>query len=190
MTYRIEHLFTTPLYSSSVSNFSVIKDNIDKCIEKIDFRYREQWGKTHLLSDPTFAEDILKKYRLNVVKKEIENHLKQYCKELGFSMRPYDFTSWFIMMRNGDYAHFHDHAPSDLSGVLYYKTNSADGDIHFNAPHPFFKMSKCFSKYDQSWKHTPQEGKILLFPGWLQHGVATNMTDNIRIAISFNITFK
>ena len=75
MTYRIEHLFSTPLYSSSVSNFAVIKDKIDECIEKIDFQYREQWGRTHLLSDPTFAEDILTKYRLNVVKKEIDHHL-------------------------------------------------------------------------------------------------------------------
>ena len=188
MTYRIEQLFPTPLYSAHVNNFEVIKNKIDGCIEKIDFQYREQWGRTHLLTDPTFTEDILTKYGLNVVKKEIDYHLKQYCKELRFPLRKYDMSSWFIMMREGNYAHIHDHCPTDISGVLYYKTNSDDGDIHFHTPHPFFKMSKCFN--NQSWRHRPEEGKILLFPGWLQHGVETNTTDNVRISLSFNIQFK
>ena len=38
--------------------------------------------------------------------------------------------------------------------------------------------------------YTPKEGKILLFPGWLEHGVKTNLTDNVRMSLSFNVYFK
>jgi ectoine hydroxylase-related dioxygenase (phytanoyl-CoA dioxygenase family) len=31
---------------------------------------------------------------------------------------------------------------------------------------------------------------LLLFPGWLEHGVATNETTSDRVSISFNINFK
>jgi ectoine hydroxylase-related dioxygenase (phytanoyl-CoA dioxygenase family) len=30
-------------------------------------------------------------------------------------------------------------------------------------------------------------GKLLLFPGWLQHSVKKNKTDDLRISISFNL---
>ena len=45
-------------------------------------------------------------------------------------------------------------------------------------------------KRAEVWEHKPEVGKILLFPGWLKHGINTNNTDNIRISLSFNICFK
>jgi uncharacterized protein (TIGR02466 family) len=33
----------------------------------------------------------------------------------------------------------------------------------------------------------PAVGKLLLFPGWLEHSVEKNKTDDIRISISFNL---
>ena len=40
------------------------------------------------------------------------------------------------------------------------------------------------------FEHEPMEGKLIIFPGWLLHGVRQNSTDNTRISLSFNITFK
>ena len=33
----------------------------------------------------------------------------------------------------------------------------------------------------------PEEGKLLLFPAYLQHSVDENLSDDERIVISFNI---
>ena len=36
----------------------------------------------------------------------------------------------------------------------------------------------------------PTEGELILFPGWLDHGVQTNDTDDERVSVSFNIRFE
>ena len=34
----------------------------------------------------------------------------------------------------------------------------------------------------------PTERKLILFPGWLEHGVERNNTDNLRMCLSANLT--
>ena len=77
-----------------------------------------------------------------------------------------------------------------ISGVYYYKTNGDDGDIFFECPVPTIGSSFCyFNNYCNRWIHKPEEGKILLFPSWLKHGISKNETDETRISISFNLYF-
>ena len=71
----------------------------------------------------------------------------------------------------------------------YYKTNKEDGYLYFQTPNPYLEGSLCYTNQGHRWKHSPQEGKLLLFPGWLKHGVTTNETEDTRISISFNIIF-
>ena len=33
----------------------------------------------------------------------------------------------------------------------------------------------------------PEEGRMYVFPGWLEHGVEENTSDRDRIGISFNV---
>ena len=35
--------------------------------------------------------------------------------------------------------------------------------------------------------YVPEEGKLIIFPGWLLHGVKQNLSDEDRIVISGNI---
>ena len=39
-------------------------------------------------------------------------------------------------------------------------------------------------------KIKPEEGKLLLFPSYLHHSVEENLSDEDRIAISFNLDIK
>lgn len=190
MTYRIEPTFVTPIYASFVSDFPKIKCKIDNVIDKVNFSYKSEWGKTHLLSDTDFRENIISKLRLKCLSNEIDTHVRNYCDELNFEYKRYKMTSWIAKFQPGDFAHIHEHGHSDISGVFYYKTNEDDGDLVFTSPNPFLKTSKLFAGTELSWIHKPIEGKILLFPGWIPHGVKTNETDNTRISISFNINFE
>ena len=33
----------------------------------------------------------------------------------------------------------------------------------------------------------PEEGRLYVFPGWLEHGVEENRSDRDRVSISFNV---
>ena len=187
----IEHLYATPVYYNFAKDYQSLNYHIDKVIDKVDFNYNKGWGATHYISTDFMKRiNIIKKLGLNKIEKEIDTHLRNYCNDLDFTMRDYALESWFAKFEKGNYAHIHNHNPADISGAYYYKTNGEDGDFFFESPNPYLEITKCYGSLSQRWKHKPQEGKILLFPGWLKHGVKTNNTDNTRISLAFNIFFK
>lgn len=191
----IEHLYATPVYSSMVVDYQTINYHIDKVMDKLKFYSLDTWGKTHLISiDFTKKSskdfNIIKDLRLKKLEKEIDNHVKEYCDEIGFTYSKYKMNSWFSKFENGSYAHIHNHGDSDISGVYYYKTNGDDGKFFFESPNDHLTTSRIYKHRGVRWEYIPHCGKIILFPGWLRHGVQTNNTDNTRISISFNIKFE
>ena len=92
-------------------------------------------------------------------------------------------------MEKGDYAICHEHAWSDLSGVYWYKTNGQDGSIYFQTPN-LAQATSIWDARPNHMKFQPEQGRIMLFPGWLRHGVESNTSDNTRMSVSFNITFE
>ena len=123
------------------------------------------------------------------IRKEIDNHVREYCAELEWEFREYWMESWFTRYKKGDYSDVHRHGDSDISGVYFYKTNGHDGDLFFLSPTAPLSIAKCYHQNGLKISHQPQEGKMILFPGWLQHGVNVNNTDNIRMSLAFNIRF-
>ena len=187
----IEHLYSTPVYSNFCNDYQVLNYHIDKKINKVKFSYKSDWGRTHLLSTD-FQEDninVLKYLKLDKIIKEIDYHVKIYCSEIGREYKKYELQSWFSKFTPGDYAQIHNHTCVDISGVYYYKTNGVDGDFFFESPNPHLSTSHMFGHLGRRWEYKPESGKILLFPGWLNHGVKTNETKDERISLSFNIIF-
>ena len=183
----IEYAFPTPIYHNRVSDFNNIQSKITNSLSKIDFDYNSKWGKTHLISS-NLSERELKRRRLQPLLKEIDVHLKEYCLQLNFILESYNMCGWFAKFGKDNYAHLHHHATADIAGVYYYKTNGLDGTLYFESPNQFLPISKCYSRSPVcTWEHTPMEGKIILFPGWLQHAVTPLNVDDERISFSFNI---
>ena len=188
----VHHLFSTPIWHNKcIDNFGQVQDELDEVIPQIDFKMIPSWGSTHYLSTQNFRDDLFEKYKLDALLKEIQRNVIAYCKELRFETRPFQLTSWLSKFGQGCYGHIHNHGTSDISGVYYYSTNGEDGNIFFQTPAPGHEMSRCFSQYCGGARHyIPREGVLLLFPGFLDHGINTNTTDNVRISLSFNINFK
>ena len=65
------------------------------------------------------------------------------------------------------------------SGVLYLKAPPGSGGIRFFDLHQMFNYSESY---------LPQEKEIIIFPNHLVHGVDTNLINEDRISIAFNIT--
>ena len=62
--------FATPVYMGMVrgSTFDGVQKEIDDSLPKADFRYNDNFGETHYLSDPTFKENYFGKHSLKKLK--------------------------------------------------------------------------------------------------------------------------
>ena len=186
----IESLFPTPIYYSFLDNIEDVQKEVLNCVNNLEFEMNDRWGKTHYLSDPSFKTNLVDQYNLKIFKKNLNIHLTRYCNEIGLLCKPYKVTSsWMSLFKKDNYGHIHHHGDVDISGVYYVKTNQEDGKIFFLCPTPCMESSFLYQDLASRWSHKPMVGKILLFPGWLSHGIETNKTDNERMSLSFNINF-
>jgi uncharacterized protein (TIGR02466 family) len=86
----------------------------------------------------------------------------------------------------------HNHPNSVLSGVYYLQAPENSGVISFADPRPAAQMLLPPITEYSLWtlpkiSYKPQAGTMLLFPSWLLHGVEMNMSEELRISLSFNI---
>ena len=183
--------FATPVYMGMVrgSAFDNIQKEIEDSLPKVDFKYNDNFGETHYLSDPTFKEDYFKKHSLKNLKSAIGDHIQKYMDIIGYTndLKYHIDSSWVALFKPGHYGHIHDHGSVDISGVYYHKTNGKDGKIFFESPNTNLASSVVFNHLSNSMTADPEEGKIILFPGWFKHGIKRNNTDETRISLSFNI---
>ncbi len=106
--------------------------------------------------------------------------------------RPVVVSCWAII--NGKFASnaLHTHANSMLSGVYYLQALPGSGAIYFRDPRvgplvlgaPIAEFTPLtFTKIT----YRPIVGRLIFFPGWLDHGVEPNLSEGERICLSFNV---
>lgn len=156
-------IFTTQLIDPDMS--SKIEEEIRKTGDKQDYKtnvkaYMTDWN---MHGKPGF--DILEKHI-----KEISVFLskKYYNREI----KPFLSNLWGMIYKKGEYAIVHDHWPALWSGVYYIKAPKNSGDLTF----PQLKQ-----------RITPKDGMMVIFDGATRHGVEENLSDEERIAVSFNV---
>ena len=85
------------------------------------------------------------------------------------------------------------HPESIISGVFYVKAPDKSSMLRFFHPSADFMVRdwnvdlKCNMYTSSIWEILPEEGKLLLFPSWLEHEVDQNLSQEKRISISFNL---
>lgn len=188
---NIEQLFFTPIHVKVLTETEMepIQKEMADAYSKVEWSTPEDWGMTHDLSNDFLQNDI-DKYNMHEFKKLLHEELEMYCGYLGFPMRKYNVYSWFSRFKPGDYGHTHHHSPNDIAGCYYFKTNGKDGNIYFNTPNDRADASMCYMNFTKPWHHEPVEGKLMLFPGWLPHGIKRNTTEDTRVSFAFNIVFE
>ena len=90
----------------------------------------------------------------------------------------------------------HSHPCSVFSGSFYVKVPKDSGSIVFR--HPISNLMDSYWINDTvnfteftscTWKFTPNENDLLIFPSWLEHYVEPNMNKKEeRISIAFNLS--
>ena len=127
-------------------------------------------------------------------KEHILNILGIYdLKEIG----NIDFSlPWINISKPGDFNWPHKHFDSHFSLIYYLKVPKKSGDLIFSNPltqgNNFYL--KEFNNYNSSnantFKYTPRENMLILFPSNIEHAVERNKSKHDRISIAFDITVK
>jgi len=147
-----------------------------------------------------FSNNVIQKYSLRKFTEYIQTHVQKYVNTTQWSLltdparegSPYSISmsdSWLNITRKGNYHNFHIHAHHSISGVYYHKMNPNMGGITFRNPNPIMS-NMMFPEGPISPNMitmVPEEGSLIIFPSWLEHGTQKNNTDEERITLSFNI---
>ncbi|MFT4888801.1 MAG: hypothetical protein ACI8V0_003040 [Pseudohongiellaceae bacterium] len=89
----------------------------------------------------------------------------------------------------------HLHPYSHISGVFYVKSDANSPAIGFKDPRAARWMMPPAAdgmRPENAFhaKLAPEPGKLFLFPSWLEHSVAQNLSDRERISMSFNFEMR
>ena len=183
--------FPTPIYSSEFNGandlFDSIQTEIKNILPKYENRLNYSWGDKVLTSvsiTKNFLDDTPR------LKKYIESHIKCFMCEINNQGDIKFIKSWINYIAPGGYQNYHNHLlEPDLSGVYYYETNQQDGDIMFKTDSGGLKHSRIFGN-STLIRQSPQIGKLILFPSFLEHSVELNKSTSDRISIAFNCTLN
>ena len=173
----IKDLFPTKIYEARVADYEVIQREFESI--EMETIWKNLWN-THLISDTSFEQKILP-YHFS---QELKTHLYNYTGSDGWNQQ----ASWMSCLEPGQYAAAHHHGHSDVSGVYYFKTNGDDGDLFFQTPN-LASTTSIWSNEPHTISMKPEQGKLILFPGYLMHGIRTNTTPHTRLSVSFNMRF-
>lgn len=198
----VEPVFPTLVYWSAIGRRTEVQKEIDDLFPQLEFRYANEvdgaytsgWGKTHQLNMPLsgdsdfFEQDLLTE--LPILADTLDQHINYYLAALNRKVRPYRRKSWMTALDEGDFIHEHTHGACDLTGVYYYRSIPDDGMLSFTCPVPAMAQDRLYENMSKTWDHQPGEGKLLLFPPWLAHGVRRIIRpDFVRYSVSWNIEF-
>jgi len=190
---KIDHqpLFPTPLFEITgleIDNEKLAKDIYD--LQKKDEGVKDgysNWGGWH--SKAQVGNEIDE-----IFKPLIDSFIK-LLPDLGFDPKITGVTNlvlWANINPKGSYNTTHNYPGCDISGVYYVKVPEGEcGNINFVDPRPALNYGNCFivERYvgGDSVPRFPAEGNMYMFPSSLQHSVGTNLVDEDRISIAFNL---
>jgi uncharacterized protein (TIGR02466 family) len=104
----------------------------------------------------------------------------------------FELEAWVNISVPGASNAVHIHPNCHLSGVYYIQIPPNCGSIYFRDPRimslmtrPAITAETVFTANEA--RMLPEEGRMYVFPSWLEHGVEVNRSDRDRISISFNV---
>ena len=193
-TITRQDLFPTPIWFSMVPDHETLNSSLlDTILEEqsshpqgITASNVQGWHSRDNLHRRSQFQDLLKC---------ISRDLMQVARELKWQLeqvKPTISTCWANVNPKHSFNVLHNHPNSILSGVYYVTVPENSGDLYFHDPKRGYRMLVPPVSSETPWSvgkaaYTPCEGKLVIFPSWLWHGVEPNLSDETRVSISFNV---
>ena len=197
--YQIYKLFPTPVFHFRVENYQELNIELENYILNLKKKDEKGQKKSNAGGWHSHNFDLTND---NTAKKFAKIFEKFYKKviidEMGWkynSDRVKIEGMWSIINKKGSFNIQHNHPNAYLSSAYYVKHPEKSGSIKFFDPREqksirYPKIKKYGELSAATVEIEPKEGDLLIFPSYLYHAVAENLSEENRIIISFNIDIK
>ena len=176
---RTENLFATPIFVRCYSDSNDLNDNIWKDLNSVP----------HVNDVFEVPGD-----GVSTLKERIMMDVNTIAKTYNWQNKPQTVKGRFNSIKPGGSDTPHTHG-AYLVGVYYLSVPKHSGDILLHDPRgyiswpelnftpndPLNRTSRCYHRVK------PVEGMLILFPGFLAHSVETNLSNQNRVSIVFNV---
>jgi uncharacterized protein (TIGR02466 family) len=131
---------------------------------------------------------------LSVLADEIKKATYAYIRTTGFQMVKLDILDqvWVQDYKEGDIHSEHTHGGQCISGLYWVRANEDAGEIQFKNPNPYLPLWEPARETELSTSvitFKAKKGVLLLWPGYLTHGVIAGGKNCERTTIAFNLDF-
>ena len=205
MDLNLDYLFPTPIWWVDLDHIN-IKEMQDICYSianDMPTKERSNRGLLNYQSPDFFGEELCKEEddEFGKLARSIKDFGNKAFDSFESCVTTLEFANIWININNkGGYNEVHTHPGSLMSGAFYVKVPE-EGDcgsitFHKNAMEGYVThslgLAEDLSKAEAPHTHAtmsypPKEGRLVLFPSWISHGVRENETEEDRISISFNL---
>jgi uncharacterized protein (TIGR02466 family) len=210
-----EYLWPTPVSYSMWDDYENYNDIVKELIYEDSQKYDSDFAtniatriKQNMKeSSLNFFSEYQSDYRITLLRGWLENRVLQYfnhlkqnfntifdnqTKEVEYSVVFKD--SWYHITKDRGYHDVHNHGNSSICGIFYVdigdsSIENSNGVNRFRSP--VYPISDDLDK-GYSWFPSdvidivPENGKLILFPGYLLHSATPYCGDKDRIVIAFN----
>jgi uncharacterized protein (TIGR02466 family) len=196
-------LFSTPLYVYDMLQMEAVNHELTQRLlaesEASPGLQRSNRGGWH--SAPDLGQRSEACYR--TVMQMIIDHVAATIHDLAAAMRMpapppfrYSAQAWAMVMRDGDYTIVHDHGTAHWSVSYYVDAGDADVENHPESglfavldPRRYIRPIPGLDDFSMTqFTVRPRSGRLVIFPGWLQHYVHPYRGTRPRIAIACNVS--
>jgi uncharacterized protein (TIGR02466 family) len=125
--------------------------------------------------------------------KQIEKLASQVFNDFGILKKiPTELGNFWININHpSSFNVAHVHSNSVISGVCYIKSNDHAGNLFLHNRSDLEFINKTYTDCNNKSTfsditYSPVQGRIIFFPGWINHSVGENKSTEDRISISFN----
>lgn len=102
--------------------------------------------------------------------------------------KPPKINYWINVNQPGSRNVLHNHPGSHLSGVFYLQADQTGG-LRFPNPSLLAGNHSATGPFTRDFIFTPNDGDLIIFPGWMPHEVEPNLSNKQRINIAFDTVF-
>ena len=197
---KVVQLFSTAVFNTKLPKYGILNQKLSKYIYSLKdkdtkgqkFSNVGGWHSSFFNQQDKIVIDF---------KSAINPIIEKVTKELRWELEKHYIqweNIWSIVNPKYSYNNLHHHGTSHLSCAYYVKLPKENGgDFFFKDPRTSADIVKpavtstlpfidTHSRGGYLHMNT-EEGSLLMFPGWLEHGVTQNLSNEDRIVISFNL---
>jgi len=192
------HLFfSTPVWVNKIDNYKQTNEEMFDYIKKLQLEDEKGIVKSNIKGWHSKDFDMNNDKPKNFIKL-ISTQIQKVFNDMDWDIQKQKIkipSMWAIVNKGGAANARHHHGNSDISAAYYVRAPINSGDIVFYDPRPAPVFSHPKANNPNSLNAmvnsiNPVEGLLVLFPSYLDHSVNSNMSDEERIVISFNIRIQ